>query len=45
MLENRWQRYFRHHQIDKKTCAMFDGIGYQQTALLESYIDEERGAN
>lgn len=26
VLENRWQRYFKYRQVDKKTCAIFVGI-------------------
>ena len=39
MLEDGRQGYFRCCQISKRTCAMFDDNGHQQTALLEAYMD------
>ena len=39
MLEDGRQGYFRCRQIDKGTCAVFDGIGHQWIVLPELYID------
>lgn len=38
-LKDRWRRYFRCYQIDKRTRAKFEGIEHQQTILLELYIN------
>ena len=39
MLEDGRQGYFRHHQIGKRTCAIFNDMGYQQTASPGPYMD------
>ena len=45
MLEDGWQGNFRRHQIGKETCAIFDDIGHQRTALPRLYMDMGGEAN
>ena len=45
MLEDGQQEYFSHRQIGKRICAMFDGMGHQQTAMPKPYMDRGEGAN
>ena len=44
VLEDRWKRYFGHHQVDKKTYTMFDEVRYQRSAPTGSYMTKKRRA-
>ena len=45
ILEDEQQENFRHCQIGKRTCTIFDGIRHQRTVSPRLYMDKEEEAN